>query len=232
MGFSLMELWDTMGWFAKGIVYVLLLMSILVATVAIQKGIQLSRSRRATVRFSPAFSEALASLNFEEAEQLVDAHPKSHLANAFRRVFSNLKVYAADSKLTAVEVASVQRVIELNTMEQIASFRRGLGSLATVGSTAPFVGLLGTTIGVVNSFTGLATAGSGALQAVMAGVAEALIATAIGIGVALPGVWLYNYFINRIDFISMEMSYATKEFMDFLHKYEAGMSTGKTEAIQ
>lgn len=229
MGMSLIELWSTMGWFAKGIVYLLVLMSIFVATIALRKGIQMARSRRATLHFSGPFSKALSALDFEEAARLVNDNPKSHLANAFRRVFTNITEYSRDAVLTPAEVASVQRVIELNTLEQISIFRRGLGALATVGSTAPFVGLLGTTIGVVNSFTGMAAAGSGGMAAVSAGIAEALITTAIGIGVALPGVWLFNYFTNRIDFIAMEITYATKEFMDFLHRYEAGL-THKVEA--
>jgi biopolymer transport protein ExbB/biopolymer transport protein TolQ len=231
MGMSLMELYATMGWFAKGIVFLLIGMSILVAAIALRKWMQMASSRRATLRFSPDFSAALASLDFAEAEKLVAENPKSHLANAFRRVFTNITEYLSDDTLTASEVASVQRVSELNTLEQVSGFRRGLGSLATVGSTAPFVGLLGTTIGVVNSFTGMAAAGSGGLAAVSAGIAEALITTAIGIGAALPAVWLYNYFINRIDFISMELTYATKEFMDFLHRYETSRGRGDTVAF-
>lgn len=223
MEMSLIELYGTMGWFAKGVVFLLIAMSIFMVTVSLRKWIVLVRSRRATLRFSPDFSAALSAVDFQVAEELVAASPKSHLANSFRRVFSNINEYAKDGDLSAAEVASVQRVIELNMMEQISGFRRGLGALATIGATAPFVGLLGTTMGVVNSFTGMAAAGSGGLAAISAGIAEALITTAIGIGVALPAVWLYNYFINRIDFIAMEITYATKEFMDFLHRYEASL---------
>jgi biopolymer transport protein ExbB/biopolymer transport protein TolQ len=222
MNMSLEHLWASMGWFAKGIVITLIFMSIMVAYIAIRKLIQLGRSRRATIAFSPKFSKALASENFEEAAKLVDQHPKSHLATAFRRVFPSLEFHSADWQLTAVEISSVQRLIELNTIEQLARFRRGLGILATVGATAPFVGLLGTTMGVVNAFSGMATGGGG-IGAISAGIAEALITTAIGLGAALPGVWLYNYFINRIDYLSMEVNYTTKEFMDFLIRYEAGL---------
>jgi biopolymer transport protein ExbB/biopolymer transport protein TolQ len=118
-------------------------------------------------------------------------------------------------------------MIDLNNLEQLARFRRGLGVLATVGATAPFVGLLGTTMGVVNAFTGMANAGSGGLAAISAGIAEALITTAFGLIVAIPAVWLYNYFINRIDYLSMEVTYTTKEFMDFLIRYEARLSGGQ-----
>ena len=238
MNMSLEHLWASMGWFAKGIVITLIFMSILVATIAIRKMIELGRSRRATLAFSTKFSKALAEENFEEAAKLVDAHPRSHLAVAFRRVFPSLEFHSADWQLSAVEIASVQRLIELNTLEQLARFRRGLGILATVGSTAPFVGLLGTTMGVVNAFSGMATGGGG-IGAISAGIAEALITTAIGLGAALPAVWLYNYFINRIDFISMEVTMASKEFMDFLLRYEARLHrkagksvTGDTEAAR
>lgn len=220
MGISLLELWGTMGWFAKGIVYLLLGMSILVATIALRKWIHLDRSRRATIAFSSDFAAALAKVDLAKAQELVAVHPKSHLANAFRRVFES-NIQQTEAGTFSADVEAVKRTVELNTLEQVSGFRRGLGSLATVGSTAPFVGLLGTTIGVVNSFTGMAAAGSGGLAAVSAGIAEALITTAIGIGVALPAVWLFNYFVNRIDFISMEITYATKEFVDFLLRYEA-----------
>jgi biopolymer transport protein ExbB/biopolymer transport protein TolQ len=221
MQLSLWELWQTMSWFPKGIVYVLLFMSIYVATVAIRKSIALWRARKKTLVFQPLFSKALAEENFEQAKALVEKYPQSHLAAAFRRVFVQLAELAKDNNLTAAEVASIQRHIDLNTLEQLSRYRRGLGVLATVGSTAPFVGLLGTTMGVVNAFTGMAISGSGGLAAISAGIAEALITTAFGLLVALPAVWLYNYYINRIDYISMEVTYVTKEFIDFLLRYEA-----------
>src|SRR5262245_19928785 len=226
MGVSLAEMYQSMGLFAKGIVMTLLLMSIYVAAIVVQKLIQLSRARSATLKFSTPFSQALANEDFTAAESLVTKHPHSHLASAFRRVFPSLTFASQDNALSAVEVASVQRIIDLNTLEQLAKFRRGLGVLATVGATAPFVGLLGTTMGVVKAFQGMGASGSSGVGAVAAGIAEALITTAFGLLVAIPAVWLYNYFINRIDYISMEMTYATKEFMDFLLKYEARLNAG------
>jgi biopolymer transport protein ExbB/biopolymer transport protein TolQ len=223
MQLSLLELWGTMGYFAKGIVVLLLLMSVFGATIAIRKSIQLWRAKKETLKFSPLFSRALANEDFAEAERLVDSHTNSHLAVAFRRVFPSITFHSQDHALSAVEIASVQRMIELNTLEQLARFRRGLGVLATIGATAPFVGLLGTTMGVVNAFTGMAVSGSGGLAAISAGIAEALVTTAFGLLVAIPAVWLYNYYINRIDYLSMEITYATKEFMDFLLRYEANL---------
>jgi biopolymer transport protein ExbB/biopolymer transport protein TolQ len=227
MGISMQEMWESMGWFARGIVFVLLFMSIYVAAIAIRKLIQLRQARTATVKFSGPFSEALANENFEEAQTLVNKYPKSHLASAFRRVFETLTFHAQDATLSAAEIASVQRMIDLNTLEQLARYRRGLGVLATVGATAPFVGLLGTTMGVVRAFVGMGQGGGAAgIAQISVGIAEALITTAFGLLVALPGVWLYNYFINRIDYISMEITYATKEFIDFLLRYESRLKAG------
>lgn len=222
-GISMVELWGTMGIFAKGIVFTLLAMSLYTATIAIRKWIQLGKTRKATLKFAGPFSQALANEDFAEAERLVEGNPNSHLATAFRRVFPSITFHSQDHALSAVEVASVQRMIDLNNLEQLSRFRRGLGVLATTGATAPFVGLLGTTMGVVTAFTGMAAAGSGGLAAISAGIAEALIVTALGLIVAIPAVWLYNYFINRIDYLSMEVTYTTKEFMDFLIRYEAGL---------
>ena len=141
-------------------------------------------------------------------------------------MFTALREYVADQNLSAVEVGNIQRTIDLNKLEQLARFRKGLGILATTGSTAPFVGLVGTTMGVVNAFTGMATAGSGGLSAISAGIAEALITTAFGLGVAIPAVWLYNYFTNRVELVSMEIDYGTKEFMTFLLAIEGRMARG------
>jgi biopolymer transport protein ExbB/TolQ len=203
----------------------------MVMTVALKKLWLLRQSRRATIRFSSAFSEALAAADFRAAQALVDQHPKSHLAAAFKRVFALVAHHGKDAKFTAAEVASVQRLIDLNTIEQLATFRRGFGILATIGATAPFVGLLGTTMGVVNAFQGMSAAGTGGLSAITAGIAEALITTAFGLFVAIPAVWLYNYFVNRVDYIGMEITYAAKEFIDFLMRYEEGMALHPDEGV-
>jgi biopolymer transport protein ExbB/TolQ len=221
MGVDLLHLWGTMGWFAKGIVYLLLFMSIMVMSIAAKKIIELRKARKATLKFMPKFSTALKDADFSTAQRLVDEHPQSHLASAFRRVFPSLTFHSQDHALSAAEISSVQRLIDLNSIEQVARFRRGLGVLATIGATAPFVGLLGTTMGVVNAFAAMGVGGGGGLEAISAGISEALITTAFGLFVALPAVWLYNYFINRIDYVSMEITYATKEFVDFLLRYEA-----------
>jgi biopolymer transport protein ExbB len=101
--------------------------------------------------------------------------------------------------------------------EQVsADLRRGMNVLASVGSVAPFVGLFGTVIGIINAFHGIAATGSGGLAAVSAGIAEALIVTAIGLGVAIPCVLLFNSISGRIDRFELALSSAGGEFADWL----------------
>ena len=226
MGISLIELWGTMGWFAKGIVYVLFAMSLFAVTVSLQRWWDLRKSRRETVKFTPKLAQALEQQDMTAAQSAVEKHRASHLASAYKGVFSSLRNHVADGSLTAVEVAAAQRTVELNKLEQVARFRRGLGVLATVGSTAPFVGLLGTTMGVVNAFVGMADMGTGGLTAISAGIAEALITTAFGLLVAIPAVWFYNYFTNRVELVSMEIDYGSKEFLNFLLVLEARLKEG------
>ncbi len=226
MGMSIVELYDTMGWFAKGIIYTLFAMSFFAITVSMQRWWDMRKSRRETVKFTPKLAQALEAQDMAAAQAAVEKHGASHLASAYKGVFVSLRASVADGSLGAVEVAAAQRTVELNKLEQIARFRRGLGVLATVGSTAPFVGLLGTTMGVVNAFTGMADMGSGGLTAISAGIAEALITTAFGLLVAIPAVWFYNYFTNRVELVSMEIDYGNKEFLNFMLVLEQRLTKG------
>jgi biopolymer transport protein ExbB/TolQ len=120
--------------------------------------------------------------------------------------------------VTTGDINSAERAVERQSLIVLSELKRGMGILATVGATAPFVGLLGTTMGVVNAFTGMALTGSGGLGAISAGIAEALITTAFGLAVAIPAVWLYNYFQTRIDNVTVEIVYTSKELIDYLIK--------------
>jgi biopolymer transport protein ExbB/biopolymer transport protein TolQ len=121
--------------------------------------------------------------------------------------------------ITAADINSAERAVERQMLIITAELKRGLGILATVGATAPFVGLLGTTMGIVTAFQGMsASGGGGSLAAITGGVAEALITTAFGLMVAIPAVWLYNFFTTKIDFLTVEMTYSSKELIDYLIK--------------
>src|SRR5436190_1563737 len=181
MQLSLLDIYNQMGNFAKGIVYVLAIMSIWSLSVAIKKWWDLRAAQKETRKFAPEFSQFLEEDNLAEAVTLADKYKKSHVARV-----------------------------------------RGLGVLATVGATAPFVGLLGTTMGIVNSFAAMAASGSGGLASISSGVSEALITTAFGLVVAIPAVWLFNYFQIKIDNLTAEMTYTSKEMIDYMIKNVSG----------
>lgn len=170
MEHSLFGLWDVMGPFARGVVLVLLAMSVLSLATALERWVALRGAARDLGRFEPEWQAVLAAPVAPEARR-----------EAYDRC--------------------VRRAILCTG----SGLRRGLGVLATVGSTAPFVGLVGTVLGIVNAFQQIATADGGGVGRVSAGIAEALVTTAIGIGVAIPAVWLFNALTQRIARLLSEL---------------------------
>src|SRR5213076_2940411 len=216
MSLSLYDLFVTMGPFAKFIVVVLAVMSVISWANAVQKLVQILRSQGETRRFAPEFSRFLQEEQLDGAIKLAEKQNRSHVARVVGEALSEVKPLLRDrATITAADINSVERAILIVAAE----LKRGLGILATTGSTAPFVGLLGTVMGIVNAFTGMAASGGGgSLASVSSGIAEALITTAFGLIVAIPAVWLYNYFSTKIDFLSVEMTYTSKELIDYLIK--------------
>ena len=222
MQLNLMELWHSMGWFAKGIVIILALMSVFSLSIMVQKWWRLRKAQAETRKFAPEFSQFLEEDNLNEAIRLAESYKKSHVARVLGGALGEIKPLIQDGSVTVADINSAERAVERNMMLITSELRRGLAVLATVGATAPFVGLLGTTMGIVNAFTGMATSGTGGLSAISAGIAEALITTAFGLLVAIPAVWAYNYFTTKIDNLQVEMTYTSKEMIDYLIKGVAG----------
>ena len=220
MSVDLIHLWGTMGWFAKGVVIVMAIMSVWSLTIMIQKFFQFQRSQSETRKFAPQFSRAIQEENLDQAIALAEKNKKSHVSRVLGEALAEVKPLLRDrATITAADINSAERAVERQMLIVLSEFKRGTGILATVGSTAPFVGLLGTTMGIVNAFTGMAQAGaSGGLAGISAGIAEALITTAFGLFVAIPAVWAYNYFTTKIENLSVEMTYTSKELIDYLIK--------------
>jgi len=219
MNLSLIELWSSMGGFAKGIVVVLFLMSVYSLGIAAAKWWRLRRSMRQTAKFAPEFARFLQEGQLDQAIALAEKQKVSHVARVLGEALVEVKPLLRDrATVSAGDINSAERAVERQMLILLSELKRGLGVLATVGATAPFVGLLGTVMGIVNAFTGMALSGSGGLAAISAGIAEALITTAFGLLVAIPAVWLYNYFQTKIENLTVEMMYTSKEFVDFLIK--------------
>ena len=138
-----------------------------------------------------------------------------------RYSFSELSApasFPADKEDRDAVFDSVARALERQGQREVLSLKRGYGVLATVGSTAPFVGLLGTVMGIVNAFQMMAAAGSGGLGTVSAGIAEALITTAFGLLVAIPAVMAYNYLQGWVDARTIDIAESSNEFLDIVAK--------------
>ena len=222
MQMGLLDLWGHMGWFAKGIVIVMALMSIYSLTIMVQKWWNLRKAQKETIKFAPEFSQFLEEDNLTEAIRLAESYKKSHVALVLGGALQEVKPLIQDGSVTVADINSAERAIERNMLLEITNLKRGLAVLATTGATAPFVGLLGTTMGIVNAFTAMAASGSGGLAAIGAGIAEALITTAFGLLVAIPAVWAFNYFTVKIDNLTAEMTYVSKEMIDYLIKGVSG----------
>jgi biopolymer transport protein ExbB/biopolymer transport protein TolQ len=220
MSLDLLHLWGTMGWFAKGIVVVLFIMSTLSLTVAFQKFMLIRKSQAATRKFAPEFSRAIQEGSLENAIRLAEKNKVSHVSRVLGEALAEVKPLLSDqATVTVADINSSERAVERQMLIVLSDYKRGLGILGTVGSTAPFVGLLGTTMGIVNAFTGMSAGGaSGGLAGISAGIAEALITTAFGLMVAIPAVWFYNYFTTKIENLTIEMTVSSKELIDYLIK--------------
>src|SRR5438045_8834061 len=170
MQLSLLDVYNQMGNFAKGIVYVLAIMSIWSLSVAIKKWWDLRAAQKETRKFAPEFSQFLEEDNLAEAVTLADKYKKSHVARVLGGALTEIRPLIQDGSVTVADINSAERAIEREVLMTITDLTRDLGVLATVGTTAQFVGLLGTTMGIVNSFTGMATSDAGAIPDIAGGV--------------------------------------------------------------
>lgn len=222
MNMSIGYIWEHSPVFAKGIWVVLAIMSLWSLTVAFGKWWNLRKAQAETLKFAPEFSQFLEEDNLTEAINLAQTYKKSHVARVLGGALDEVKPLIMDGSVTVSDINSAERAVERNMLVEIVSLKRGLAILATVGSTSPFVGLLGTVFGIINAFAAMGTSGSTGITGIAVGIAEALIATGFGLLVAIPAVWFFNYFQTKIDNLTSEMTYVSKEMIDYLIKGVSG----------
>ena len=203
------------GW---GVIITLLIESVYMIAVGIERWLTYSKAKAQSRQYAPKVAQALKNSNIDEAINIGDKHKDSHLAMV---VSSGLKEFAAhqgNSDISADEMEASKRALERAIAVKTAELKRGLSGLATVGSTAPFVGLFGTVVGIIGAFQALKTNESAGIGAVGGAIAEALVATAFGILVAIPAVWLFNYFTSKVTSFSVEMENSASELVDYFIK--------------
>ncbi len=222
MNLDFAEIWAKTPYFGKFLWAVLLFMSVWSLSVAIGKWWTLRKAQKETVKFAPEFSQFLEEDNLTEAINLSETYKKSHVARVLGGALAEVKPLILDGSVTVSDINTAERAVEREMLMETVQLKRGLSILATVGATAPFVGLLGTVFGIINAFVGMATSGGAGIGAISAGIAEALIATGFGLIVAIPAVWFYNYFTTKLDNLTAEMTYTAKEMIDYLIKGVSG----------
>lgn len=217
MGHSVMDMWNQMTFLAKGIAILMILMSIYSLGLFIERMWYYRAAKKQSIDYLPLATKALREGNYKLAIEAARRFNKSHLAKVLAAGLQQF-MFEKEEQPTHDAVESVRLAVERAAALTTAEMKRGLGGLATIGSTAPFIGLLGTVIGIINAFTGMAMTGSGGIGAVSGGIAEALINTAVGLGVAIPAVWMFNYFQGQVEFFGIEMANSSSELVDFFLK--------------
>lgn len=212
------SMWNQMGFTAKAVVVILFLMSAWSIGVMIDRLLAYNAARKQSRQFAPAVAGALREGKLEEAIKIADRYKKSHLAKVVVAGLQEFRAHELSSEIPGDIVEASKRALERAQAIVHAELKRGVASLATIGSTAPFVGLFGTVVGIINAFKGISVEKSTGLGAVAGGIAEALVATAIGLFVAVPAVWMYNYFTGRLEQFSIEMDNSSSELIDYFLK--------------
>ncbi len=219
---NLMHMWEQMGWVAKAIGVILIIMSMISFGVAIERIYTFMQARKQSKLYAPQVAKHLKDGRLKDAIAISSSktYRYSHLAKV---VLAGLQEYQfqqeTGSNLSREDlVDTVRRAIQRASALTANDLKKGVAALATIGATAPFVGLLGTVVGIITAFQGIAAQGSGGLGAVSAGIAEALVETALGLVVAIPAVWFYNYLTGRIEYFNVEMDNSSSELVDYFIK--------------
>ncbi|WP_437541571.1 MotA/TolQ/ExbB proton channel family protein [Sorangium sp. So ce367] len=223
MQFDLGHIWATMGLLSKLVAFALVLMALASVAVVVERLIALARQASETRRFAREARPVMEAWDTARLVSIADGYGRSALARLVGAAVRRFQraVEAGEGGVPPVELA--RREVSRRREAISADLRRGLSVLATVGSVAPFVGLLGTVIGIITAFQTIA---SGGLGAVSAGIAEALIVTALGLGVAIPAVLCFNYLTTRIAAVELALERSAGELIDEMEN-EHGRSSGE-----
>ena len=215
MHFTPQELWAATGTPVRIVLLIMMLMAVWCIYVAVERTIALAKARKQSRLLAEAVAGPLSEANSGEALAVCE---KEEFENAYlgHMLVGGLKEFNARPDKYGIE--AVERALDRVTITETQALRKGMNMLATTGATAPFVGLVGTIFGIINAFQMMGEAGGGDLAAISSGIAEALITTAIGISVAILGVWLFNYFNGQVEEITNDMGVSVQELLDWCEK--------------
>jgi biopolymer transport protein ExbB len=211
---DLRSMWTSMGLLARIVVVILFVLSVYSFGIMIDRFLMYNNARKQSRLFVQQVAGALKDGKLDEAIAIAERNKKSHIAKVVATGLSEFQ--SASQQVSDAEVIeAAKRGLERSVAIVHAEMKRGLSALATIGSTAPFVGLFGTVVGILNAFKGIAANKATGLSAVAGGIAEALVTTAFGLLVAVPAVWAYNYFTNRVEAFDVEMDNSSMELINY-----------------
>jgi biopolymer transport protein ExbB len=211
---DLRSMWGTMTGVAKGVLVILFLLSVYSLGVMIDRALMYAAARKQSRLFVQQVAGALREGKLDEAISIAERNKKSHIAKVVATGLSEFQ--SASAQVPDEEVIeAAKRGLERSVAIVHAEMKRGLSGLATIGSTAPFVGLFGTVTGIINAFKGIENSHATGLTAVAGGISEALVTTAMGLIVAVPAVWAYNYFTNKVEAFDVEMDNSSMELINY-----------------
>jgi biopolymer transport protein ExbB/biopolymer transport protein TolQ len=214
---SPLELLRVMSWYGIAVMVILAIMSIYSIAVMLERYLTFSAAAKQSREFAPRVAEMLRAAHIEEAIKLSQHYRRSHLAVVVNSGLQELASQRGQDSAQSSErqMRKAKRALRRAATMKSADLQRGLSSLATVGSTAPFVGLFGTVIGIIDAFHKMNSDQSAGFTTVAGGISEALVATAFGLVVAIPAVWMFNYFTSRVGRFAVEMHNSADELVDF-----------------
>ncbi len=215
MDWDLVSMLHAMSVTAKGVVIMLLLMSAISIGLAIERGLRYAVARNQSRAFVLQVTPVLEEGKLDEAISIAVRNRKSPVASMVAsglEEFQSAPSHASNTEL----IDAAERGLDRSVATIHAELKRGLSGLATIGSTAPFVGLFGTVVGIMNAFRASAPAKAAGIQSVASGISEALVTTALGLLVAVPAVWCYNYFTTKVENFDVEMENSSMELVSYL----------------
>jgi biopolymer transport protein ExbB/biopolymer transport protein TolQ len=223
-GFSLIDIINRTGLAARVVAGILAIMSIYSIGVMVERWLTFNAARVQSRRFVVTAAAALRERRFRDAITASEQHRRSHLATVVNAGLNEYLIQRDEPDLP-VMADEIRDAVERAKGIKTAELSRGLSGLATVGSTAPFVGLLGTVIGIINAFQSMTINETTGLKTVAGGISEALIETAFGLVVAIPAVWTFNYFTHKLEAFKVEMNNSSSELLVYLKKHRRGRHT-------
>jgi biopolymer transport protein ExbB/TolQ len=213
-----MGIWRYMGRGTRVGLLILLSMSIWAIVIVVGRYLTFSAARNQSREFALKIASSLKRQKIDDAIILSDKYKKNHLAVVVNAGLRRFRDDQLSSEISGAALDESERALRSATAMKLAEFSRGLSSLATIGSTAPLVGLLGTAVGVIDTVTAMDDLASVGISAAAVGIADALLTTATGFAVGIPAVWLLKYFTDQVDNFAVEMDSFSAELLSFFLK--------------